>query len=470
MSRRTEPLPARATTPAAAGLPRWLIPLLIAALAALQLAAFRWGVIMPDTVVQYEQALSGQYADWHPPVTAWLWRQLGAARFGSAPMLLLDMALVWTGLGLVAEALRRRGQRSGALAAVAIGAVPIVFGEVGAILKDSLLAACLTAVVGIAAAHHLRARSMRWPARLAMAALLVIASATRVNAPLACAPILLLALPRPPPTLRWTLVALLPAFLLSLAANRIVDDVLLRPVAQHPFLSQVNIDLAGITLRSGDNVYPASARPDAALLAACYTPAQFNPRYEDRCGVAEDGLHRLYDAHPGAARLWLGAIAAHPLAYAEHRLAHFNANQRWFVATVPDDAVYIATTPNDAGLRFEMNALSGLVHRAAAILAISPLGRPATWLAVAVALLGIGGAPLPRLLALSALLYGGGYAVASVAPDLRYNLWTMLAAMIATLMTVATGSLAGARRWRLAAAATIVALVVAGEVAALIAG
>ncbi|MDB5687787.1 MAG: hypothetical protein JWR77_2376, partial [Rhizorhabdus sp.] len=37
----------------------------------------------------------------------------------------------------------------------------------------------------------------------------------------------------------------------------------------------------------------------------------------------------------------------------------------------------------------------------------------------------------------SALLYGGAYAAVSVAPDLRYNLWTMLAVMIGGCAAIA---------------------------------
>jgi hypothetical protein len=74
-------------------------------------------------------------------------------------------------------------------------------------------------------------------------------------------------------------------------------------------------------------------------------------------------------------------------------------------------------------------------------MALSPLGRPATWLAVALGLLFLA----PRLphgrfvaaVSLSALCYGGGYALVSVAPDMRYNLWTMLAAMLALIVALA---------------------------------
>ena len=73
--------------------PRLLLALLCGLLALVQLGAFRWGVITPDSAVQYGQALSGRYDDWHPPVTAFLWRQLLHLAPGGAPFLLLDLLL-----------------------------------------------------------------------------------------------------------------------------------------------------------------------------------------------------------------------------------------------------------------------------------------------------------------------------------------------------------------------------------------
>ena len=448
-------------------LPGWAIPAIAAAAAATQLASFRWGAILPDTVVQYAQVLSGRYEDWHPPVTAWAWRWIGGARFGSGPLLLLDLGLFWIGLGLFAEALRRRGHSWAALAALGVGLWPICFGQMAAILKDSLLAACLTAGAGIAALV-LDGGRLRIGTRCAVIALLVIGGATRFNAPLAAAPLLALMLPDRGAGWRSFATGPIAAALLLFAAAIMINGAILRPQRQHPILSQVNFDLAGISVQGRANAYPAGARPPMALLDSCYTPAQFNPRYRDDCGTAEDGLHALFDSRPGAVRLWLTAIARDPIAYARHRLAHWNANQRLAVAAVPADAFYLTTTPNDLGLGFTPSALAKHLYGVALLLARSPLGRPATWLAIAAGVLLLGGNgpgwAMRRALAVSALLYGGGYLVASVAADLRYNLWTMIAAMLAAI------GAATARPYppgRVAFSAIPVALVVVAELAVL---
>ncbi len=136
---------------ASPSLPLGVIPALVAALAIAQLLIFWPGVISPDSLWQYAQALSGHYEDWHPPVMAFLWRQLGRLASGQAPFLVMDALLYWGGVLLLADSLQRRGRRRTALAVVAIATMPIPFGQLGAIVKDSLLAACCLAAVGLAA-------------------------------------------------------------------------------------------------------------------------------------------------------------------------------------------------------------------------------------------------------------------------------------------------------------------------------
>jgi hypothetical protein len=123
--------------------PRLLLVVLCAAFALLQLWAFHWGVITPDSVVQYGQALSGRYDDWHPPVTAWLWRQLPHLGPGGAPFLLLDILLYWAAIGLIADGLRTRHGWPAAALPILIALLPVAFGQIGAILKDTLMACLL---------------------------------------------------------------------------------------------------------------------------------------------------------------------------------------------------------------------------------------------------------------------------------------------------------------------------------------
>ncbi|MDI1296132.1 MAG: hypothetical protein PSY12_09670 [bacterium] len=85
---------------------RW--PFLVAAALCLLSMAIVWpGIATYDAVAQYQQVVSGQYDDWHPPIMARLWSLLAGPWPGAAPMLLLQLVSYWLGLGLLAQAVGR---------------------------------------------------------------------------------------------------------------------------------------------------------------------------------------------------------------------------------------------------------------------------------------------------------------------------------------------------------------------------
>jgi hypothetical protein len=445
------------------------IATLIALFAAAQIYAFHWGVITPDTVDQYGQALTGLYDDWHPPVTAWLWHLLLQFHVGSAAILLFDILLYWLGIGCFAVAAWRRYGTTWALLIVGVGTIPIPFGQMGALLKDPLLAALCLLSSGL-----ITLGGLRWLA----VALLMLATATRFNAIFATLPLLIDLIPQPllAPWPRRMAAAGAGAIML-VGSSWLINVALLQPHRSEPIFSLVNFDLGGIAAYGGSNPYPSMTATETRVLTRqCYTPRLYNPTGSDQCNAVEDQLFvYAHRHHQSAISIWLRAVSASPLPYIRHRIAHLSWNWRLFVSRVPDDAVYMMSEPNDLGLAFKPNPLTRIVVTGARALAWSPLGRPATWLAVAAGLLLVSGSLTSRrtvrMLALSSLGYGGAYAAVSVAPDLRYNLWTMVAAMIATVLALADIR-AGARPGRrsITAAALLVLGVIAIEIAGLITG
>jgi hypothetical protein len=425
-------------------------------LAFLQLTAFRWGVITPDSIVQYGQAISGHYDDWHPPVTAWLWRQLLRIAPGGAAFLMLDIALYWGAAGLLADLLRRRHGWGVAALPILIALAPIPFGQVGAILKDPLMACLMLMATALLARHE--EGDARWARWIALP-LILLAGATRINAIFAALPLLMLAAPagwlRRPMTFVATATG---ALALLFTASWNLNEAMLRPSHSRPILSLVNFDLAGIVAQGGASGYPgvdpARAR---AITRHCYDPRLYGARDEVTCATPEgwlvDHITRTGDSPVG---IWLNAIIAAPDAWARHRLTHLNWNWRLAVPRVPDDAVYMMSAPNPYALEFWPNAGTHIVVDAARAMAISPLGRPASWLAVALGLLVVASRLRRRrivvTLAVSALAYGGAYALVSVAPDMRYNLWTMLAAMTGLVLLLAERPALPGWRWALAIA------------------
>ena len=445
----------------------------LALLAAIVVAAFvqawvMWpGVMLPDAIEQYTQALTGRYDDWHPPIVAWIWHLLIPMQAGPAPMLLLQLGLYWGGLALLAASALRRRRTWLAAALAACGLMPIAYGLMTAVLKDSLLAAFCTGAAGLLAWSEAGGRR-GW--RLAAALLLLMASATRVNAVLATLPLLVALLPkawrRTPARLAVTSVlAALPLLLSGPIVAKLVQAHKSRVE-----LSMLLFDIGGTTARSGVDLLPPMLPDQLAVNRGCYSSLMWDT-YSDPCPITferfRDGAD---DARENPYALWFRAVATHPIAYAEHRLTHFNRNIRWLVPRDGGGFTFIHSDINPWGYRITPSNGAARIYNAALRTSQTPFGWPATWLALAGAVL-IVGRRLPSRtlsvpLATSALLYGGGYLVISVASDLRYHLWTIVAALLAAVLTAAD-LLRGARagRGRGIAAALLIAAVVVPAIA-----
>ena len=422
------------------------------------------GFMTWDAIRQYGQAVSGDFDDWHPPVMEWVWRQLSAIHPGPAPMLLLQLSLLWGGLATVAaRAMRERPWL--AVAIMTCGLMPVSLALTGEVLKDCLMAGALLAVTGLIAWSDGNGRPI---GRSVMGfALLLFASTLRFNAFLAVVPLGLALLP--PATCKTRLrvvVAALAVAALSLAAMPIANR-LLGAKPSGVGLSLVIFDLGGITKFSGKNAFPPIADFDESddptgLVSACYNPAQWD-RYAwwgaAPCDIGFDNVSEAFAArHINPYRWWLSQIAAHPIAYSEHRLAHFNINTRLFSRDAGERPVQIDAPPNEWGYKVTPGVVLSVIDTAAVWSAQTPLGWPIAWMALALSLVIL--SPSLRShriiapLALSALLYGMGYGVLSVASELRYHFWTILATAVASVFAAADvsgGATVARSRWVMAA-------------------
>lgn len=450
-----------------------ILALALAALAAAALTASAYwpGLMSWDPVRQYGEAISGDIDDWHPPAMQWLWRQLLHVRPGPAPMLLLQLTLYWGGLVLLAGTMWRRGRRAVAWALLACGLQPIALALTGAILKDCLVAGLLLVATALAAVRGDKGGAAP---RLLAGALLFFAATLRFNSFTACVPLLVALLPRAC-WLTWP----------RLLASTIIATVALMaamPVANHMIgakrsgveLSLIIFDLGGITEHSGVNVFPPqlATHDPVRVNHACYRPNKWDS-YSDWVDPECPLGFSAWTAAVGPAgispyRLWARAIAAHPIAYGEHRLTHFAINTR--LLPLPDAVerpVPLAGAPNDWGFHLTPNPLSRAIDLLAVASAHMPLGWPIVSIALALGAV-IAGWRLPsaRLivpLALSSLFYGCGYLIFSVAAELRYHLWTIVAALLATVLIVAERH--GVPRRRLAWAYLPTLLVTLGAIA-----
>lgn len=277
----------------------------------------------------------------------------------------------------------------------------------------------------------------RWWSRAPAIALLLFAATLRFNALLAALPLLVMVLPsgwRRSPT-RLIACTVVAGLLLAVAmplANRAIGA---RPSGVA--LSLVIFDLGGITEASGTNVFPPLpvANP-VAVNHRCYDPVQWDSYawwVAEPCPIGFANVRDRFAAHRQSPYgFWLRAILTHPLAYAEHRLRHANDNMRFLIGHDIQRPVQPQSAPNDWGYRISQNPLQRALDWLAVQTCRTPLGWPIVWIALALGLVWSGRrVALALPLALSAALYGGGYLVLSVASDLRYHLWTMLATGLA---------------------------------------
>ena len=370
-------------------------PALAAGGAAMLTAVAYWpGMMTWDAVRQYGEAVSGRMDDWHPPAMQWLWRQLIALRPGPAPMLVLQLALYWGGLALLAIAMRRQGRSGLGWALLGGGLQPLGLVLMGVILKDCLMTGALLVATGL-----LALRGSTWT-RLGAAACLLFAATLRFNSCAACLPLMVAVAPaawrRTWPRFTLTTVVAATALLAALpAANRLIGAA---PSGVE--LSLVLFDLGGITDHAGVSVFPEEleVRDPVAVNRRCYRPDKWDS-YSDwvtpECPLGFSAWNDNVD--PAEIRpypFWLRAVLSHPAAYARHRLTHFAINIRLMpLAETVERPVPQRDAPNQWGFRITANALSHALDALAMATARTPLGWPIVWLGLALGALDRGRAP-----------------------------------------------------------------------------
>jgi hypothetical protein len=412
--------------------------------------------MIDDARWQYQQVVDNAYEDWHPPLMAWIWRRLTFLMPGPGPMLVLQLAFYWIGIALVACWAYWRGSPRLAAALVCAGWLPACLALTGTVTKDALMDGALLVATGLLLWRMLaQGAAARAAFTVAILIALFVAAALRFNAFFACLPLALAALPdrlvRTKARLLLAALALAGAFLMAGPAVAALVSAEKTDVE----LSLIIFDLGGITEHTGASQFPdMHVRDPVAVNHGCYDPVEWDS-YSDwakkPCPLGFTPLQALIDDDDVNARaLWVHAIASHPLAYLEHRLAHFNRSAWFIVPGGPAFTAWSDSVPNPWGFRVQRNRIVAGLTAFANAAAATPLGWPIFWISVALAaLVAAIAARLPReLLAISAspFLYGLGYVVVGVATGIRYHMWTFTGAAVAALLVA--GELAR-RRWPL---------------------
>lgn len=460
---------AGAALPGAGAAPRrlWLAVALAASAlgAAVTLFAYWPGILIDDSRWQYQQAIDGAYEDWHPPLMAWIWHGLMRITPGPAPMLVLQAALFWGGLALVAAQAWRRGQPAAAAGIACIGWLPVPLIFMGTVLKDALMAGCLVAAVGLLLWRQ--GSEKLWTRRLLAAGVLVmaaVAAGMRFNAFLACAPLLVALAGERFARTRLRLAATSLAAVAGLMLVPPAIGTLLHAKATDVRLSLIIFDLGGITRQTGVSQFPDMRVPDpVAVNQGCYRPTEwdgYSPWAQRPCALGFVPFRAAVEReHLSATALWARAIVSHPIAYARHRLDHFNVSTWFLVPPGTSDTGWGQSDPNPWNYQVRPNRALEAIGAVAEATGETPLEWPFFWIALAAAALILGASArlsaALQALAASAFLYGAGYLVIGVATGMRYHIWTVTGAALAMVLTLLELMRRRARPSRLATAAAV---------------
>jgi len=436
----------RNETPFLRALPPRFWPWLIALAGfAFDVAAWWPGQMSFDSAYAWWQARGGETTDIAPPILIFVWRALDTLLEGPALVFALHLALFWSGLALLADALRLSRARLLVLMLVAAFA-PVPWLLRGHVWTDVGLFSALLFVLGaLAQAHATRRRG--WI--VATLPVLFYASAVRHNALPAIAPMAgwmaWLACGSAASRRRVALatIAICAACALATTAvnSRVQRHVPLWPAA-------AEWDLAALSVASGGMLLPSfmiGPGLDVAELAGAFRHWSNVPMLQHTTHGMRDPFMTDFTAEELATlrHAWLSAIRAHPRAWLAHHARQARALLGVHDPAWPRELIYV-----DDEFRYRDNPpvarndswLHRALMQAAARLARTPLLAGWPWL-----LVGLVAAPfvwrarreLPDTIALAALASAWLYlpAVIVLAPaELRYLGWPCLASVLAAAL------------------------------------
>jgi hypothetical protein len=358
---------------------------------------------------------------------------------GAAGMFLFIAALYWLAFAAFGLAVARRSAWLGAVAPL-LALAPPAFVFVGIIWRDIMLAASWLLAAALMFAVADRRGPWRLVAQAAALALLCFGLLLRPNG-LFAAPILVAYVIWPE---RFTLkrVALLyvPATLVFAALAPLVYYGALHARRQHVEHAIFVFDLAGISHFTGENQFPVTWSTDeqAMLVGPCYRAGDWDDYWTRQpCLFVMRKLdaEKLFGA-PALRDAWLHAIAAHPIAYLEHRAAVsvnflFDRTLTMFTTDIADTSRTLFADNT------WFQALRSLHDR----LYPTPLFRAGAWLGLCIVWCVVGwrrratpaGAFLMGACG-SAVVYMLTFIPAGVAGDFRYALWAVLAGLSGVLV------------------------------------
>jgi hypothetical protein len=395
-----------------------------------QMCAALWlfypGLVTYDSILQFNEAITGRFTTNHPPLMAAVWRVLLHVGSGAWPMLVMNQLLYWASFAALAVYCVRNTGRKTSMVAVLAGLWPLLLSFSGVIWKDVTLAAAwgLSCALLLLACQHKERHAQFWSCWCGAAVLLIFGTGMRHNAAPA-ALVLALALCLALPMTRWVRAAVF--VFLAVAAMVIVplSGRLLQAQDSRPITFVISWDLTGISYFSGSN-YRTDLSAGGTANLSCYSPRLF-----DNCPVES------FASMPDALRLWRGAIEQQPLAYLEHRTLVFSMLLRFGCRKCRPYIAETGMSDLPPGLEYRGNPVRSALAYLLVGAGLTPVGRPYAWLTAAIGLTGLFWRRRPTaewkvlsLICLSGVVYTLTYFPAAVTDEFRYVYWLIYSVVL----------------------------------------
>lgn len=450
-----------------------LISVLTLSLSYLVASAFYPGVYTVDAMGQMKEALTGRYADAHPPMMAWIWSGLIALTGRMESMFVFHSLLMAAGGLCWVLVFARAGAPRCGLVVPLLLISPVVANFSGVVWKDVGFASAtlLASALAVLATTTTRGRGVLVGAALLLS---IYAIGVRWNGALALVPVFfacVISYGR-----RWPVSmkigGALAVAVLVWGAVVVTTTKVINPERRNYAQFVQAFDLIGVSILSRrSDLYPP------ALEARFANRRAELERVYDRAITVDGSLNRFLEKRddgwslipwvvgdPRYARelqhAWFEAMVREPWAYLKHRATMFGMLMSW--------GTYWTEQPQPADVRANLMKATGIDPALASFAAMRPPGasigelliektrvgpslrwlyRGWLWLLVAT-LSFVAGCllvknPVLRLASLvltsSALLYLAPYTLLTPASDFRYLYWTVIATAFSMALVLASG-------------------------------
>ena len=288
------------------------------------------GMLNMDSAGMLDQAMRGQFNDWHSPAVSLLWRGLNHLYPGPASLLTLGLALFVAGGCWFARA-ATANLAAGIAAMLLLCLWPPILNDLSLVGKDQAFIACLMPFIALVCQVK-NAGRLTSPMLALLAVLLFAACAIRQDSALCLLPALVMLYRLPLATrskgFGWGLAGTLAilSVVLGLGLASAFNRLVARAYVTFPIQTTLVHDLAGISARADLYQMPSYTDPrlDLAMVKARYSPVTGDPLLFDmqnpivKIVAAPDDVRELE-------RAWANAVLNHPRPYLEHRAATFAA-------------------------------------------------------------------------------------------------------------------------------------------------